>query len=62
MDNLKRHFFLKNEFKRKILKSIKKSKNYSFIKRQQASYYLTLLPKISSKTYSVNRCVYSGRI
>ena len=62
MDKLKRHFYIKNELKRNLLKSIKKSKNYSYIKRYQSSYYLTTLPRISSRTFMVNRCVVSGRV
>jgi ribosomal protein S14 len=62
MDKLKRHFFIKNELKRNILKSIKNSKSYSYTKRYQSSYHLTTLPKISSRTKSVNRCAVSGRV
>ena len=62
MDNLKRQFFLKNEFKRLILKSLKKSKTVSYSRRYQAAYQLTTLPRISTRTMSVNRCVVSGRV
>jgi len=62
MDNLKRQFFLKNELKRVLLKSIKKSKTVSYSRRYQASYYLTLLPRISTQSMSVKRCVVSGRV
>lgn len=62
MDRLKRKVFLKNEIKRVILKSIKNSKNISYSRRYQAYYQLILLPRISSKSMVVNRCVVSGRV
>ena len=62
MDNLKRQFFLKNEFKQLIPKSLKKSKTIPYSRRYQASYHLTTLPRISTRTVLVNRCVVSGRV
>ena len=62
MDNYKRKFFLKNEFKKKILKSFVKSKCISQEKRYRAAFYLSTLPRISSITILRNRCVISGRV
>lgn len=62
IDNYKRTMFLKGELKKIILKSIKKSKNISYMRRYQASYYLVNLPRISSNVALVNRCVVSGRV
>lgn len=62
MDNYKRHFFLKNEFKKKILKSFIKNNSISQEKRYRASFYLSNLPRFSSKTVMRNRCVVSGRV
>jgi len=54
--------FLKNEIKKKILKSIKLSQKVPLILKYKASYYNTFLIKSSSKTFFVNRCVISGRV
>jgi hypothetical protein len=54
--------FLKNEIKKKILKSIRLSKKVPVLLKYKASYYSTFLPKSSSKTFFVNRCVISGRV
>jgi len=61
MDKLKRVFFLKNQIKRVLLKSIKLNKNLSYLRRYQAHYYLSNLPKISNITKLTNRCSFSGR-
>ena len=61
-DKLKRHFFLKNELKRRLLRALLKSRLIPTIRRYQASYYLATLPHITSSTFYVNRCVKSGRI
>jgi len=62
VDNIKRHFFLKNEIKKKILKSIKISKNITYLKRYKSNYYNSLISKSNSKSLIVNRCIISGRI
>jgi ribosomal protein S14 len=61
-DKYKRHKFLKYEIKKKILKSIKISKNIPIFFKYKASYYNTFLSKSTSKTFYNNRCVISGRI
>lgn len=61
-DSMKRKLFLKVEIKRLLLRSFKRSRNIPLIKRYQASYYLTVLPKISSPNYYSNRCINSGRV
>ena len=53
--------FLKNEFKRVVLKSIVHNEYCSLSRRYIASFYLTRLPKVTSKTYSHARCSISGR-
>lgn len=62
MDHFKRKCFLKSEFKRVLLKSIKNSQTISYSRRYQAAYHLTALPRINSRTASVNRCVITGRV
>jgi ribosomal protein S14 len=62
LDNYKRHIFLKNEIKKKILKSIKVSKKVPYLLKYKASYYNTFLLKSTSKAFFVNRCVLSGRV
>jgi len=62
MDTLKRKYFLKNELKRMILRSAKNSNNLTYLKRYQSSYYLALLPRISSKVFITHRCAFSGRV
>ena len=62
MDNYKRHCFLKNEFKKKILKSFLKNNAISQDKRYRAAFYLSMLPRFSSVTVMRNRCVISGRV
>jgi small subunit ribosomal protein S14 len=61
VDKYKRHIFLKNEFKKLILKSIIHNDYCSLHRRYLANFYLTRLPKVSSKTYSHSRCSISGR-
>jgi len=61
-DNLKRHFFLKTELKRLLLRSVVRSRVIPTVRRYQASYYLTTLPRITSSTFYSNRCVRSGRV
>ena len=62
VDNYKRYMFLKNEIKKKILKSIRLSKKVPILFKYKASYYSTFLSKSSSKTFFVNRCIMSGRV
>ena len=58
---MKRSFFLKNEIKRLILKSIKKNQTITLTRRYLVSYYITTLPRVSTSTTPVNRCAFSGR-
>lgn len=62
MDKYKRRFVLKNEFKKKILKSFIKSQCIAHEKRYQAAFHLSTLPRMSSITIIRNRCVISGRV
>lgn len=62
MDSYKRKIFLKSECKKFLLKSIKVSKNLSYDHRYKATYYMSKIPRISSKTQIRNRCVISGRV
>ena len=62
MDNYKRELFLKNELKRKLLRSIKRSSYTPLSRRYMAAYYMTTLPKYSSQNFSSNRCAVSGRV
>jgi len=61
-DNYKRINFLKNEVKRFILKSLLKNKKINYAKKYLISYYLTNLPKFSTRTMIRNRCLISGRV
>lgn len=61
IDNYKRKLYLKNEIKKKILKSIKKNKYMTYIQRYKASFYLSNLPKTATLTYVNNRCYITGR-
>jgi ribosomal protein S14 len=58
---MKRNFFLKNEIKKILLKSLKKNQAVTLPRRYLAAYYLTTLPKISTSSVPVNRCSFSGR-
>ena len=62
LDNYKRQNFLKNEIKRFLLKSLIKNKKINFYKRYLVYYYLTNLPRNSTKTLIKNRCLISGRV
>lgn len=62
MDSLKRQYFLKNEIRRSILRAVKRSRTVPYAKRYLASYYLTTMTRSSTKTFSSNRCVISGRV
>lgn len=62
LDNLKRKAFIRYEFKRNLLKSIKVNKAVPYSRRVKATFHLSNMPKISSKTYSGKRCVISGRV
>jgi len=61
VDNYKRKVFLKNELKKKILKSIKVNKNTPYLRRYKAAYYLSNTPKFAGRSALVNRCVISAR-
>lgn len=61
VDNYKRHIFLKNEIKKRLLKSIILNKDTSIHRRYLASFYLTRFPKFASRCIPVNRCIISGR-
>lgn len=62
IDNLKRKLFIKNEIKRKILKSIILNKNLPDIYRYFATWQKNKLIRISNANQFQNRCVKSGRI
>jgi len=56
---VKRKLFLKNELKKKILKSIIQNQNVSFFKKQYAQYSLL---KFSYNTFKIkNICLMDGR-
>jgi len=61
IDLYKRKSYLNYEVKKIILSSVRNSKKASYIQRYKSSFYLTLLPRISSKNQINNRCVFSGR-
>jgi ribosomal protein S14 len=61
VDSYKRKIFLKNEIKKKLLKALIKSRYMTYIQRSKASFHITHLPKISSRTFTNNRCFVSGR-
>jgi len=60
-DKFKRRLVIKNEVKRRLLKSLTNSKNLPLTYRQYAYYQKSLLIRFSSLTQSRNRCVVSGR-
>ena len=62
MDNIKRSYVLRNELKRLILKSTRKAKTTSYVKRYQSAYHFSSLPRTSSSVMLSNRCVISGRV
>ena len=62
VDNYKRGVFLRNEIKKKILKSIKLNKNTPYIRRYKAAYHLSNLPRVSNRAVLVTRCVVSSRV
>jgi hypothetical protein len=58
---MKRNFFLKNEIKKSVLKSLKKNQTIILSRRYLASYYLSKLPRVSTSSIPTNRCLFSGR-
>jgi len=62
LDRYKRSAFLRNELKRTLLRSVKRSTVVPYTRRYFAAFQLTNLPKISSSNFSVNRCIVSGRV
>lgn len=60
--NTQRKLLLKYEIKKKLLKSFKKSRNTSYIKRYLVMFYMVNIPKNTSISYSTYRCIISGRI
>lgn len=56
---IKRKFILKNEIKKKILKSIIQNKNVNFLKKQYAQYNLIKFSTINYKLKNV--CLLDGR-
>jgi len=60
-DKRKRIHFLKNEYRRKILKTISYNLNLPLALRLKASLSLTTLPKNSSPTRIKKRCILTGR-
>ena len=61
IDLYKRKSYLNYEIKKLLLSSIRNSKKYSYLQRYKTLFYLSLVPRISSKTQANNRCVFSGR-
>ena len=61
VDNYKRTVFLKSEFKKLILRSVRSNRKVPYAKRYQAAFYLSLLPRFSSRSVVRNRCSVSGR-
>lgn len=62
VDNYKRKLFLKHEIKKQLLISNKKNKNSTYLARYKSSFYLSMLPQLSSKIQVNNRCVFTGRV
>nr|AEV66666.1 rps14 [Oxytricha trifallax] len=62
VDNLKRKLFVKNELKRKLLRSIIKNTKLPNSYRYLALWNYSKLSRISSSTVQQNRCVITGRI
>ena len=61
LDKSRRHYYIKFELKRRLLKSIKKNCQLPLNNRYFASFQLTTLPLKSAFTKPRNRCLYSGR-
>ena len=61
-NNLQRKLVLRFELKRLVLKSFKKNRGISFIRRYLASFYLSNIPNKSSISNSIFRCTRSGRV
>ena len=61
MDNFRRKIFLKNEIKKKILKSLIKNKNTPLVYRYVSFWNLTKISRLTSFTKHQNRCVATGR-
>jgi ribosomal protein S14 len=59
---MKRKHFLKYEFQKQILKSIKINKNIAYSYRYHAYFTLINKPRISRQNLAVKRCVISGRV
>ena len=57
----KRKIFLKNEVKRRKLKSVSINKYTTYSRRYYARYHLSTLPRFATVTAVNNRCVFSGR-
>jgi hypothetical protein len=62
LDNFKRKFFLKNEIKKIILKSLLKNKTLPQMHRYFALFNYSKIIRTSSQTQHQNRCVKTGRI
>jgi small subunit ribosomal protein S14 len=60
-DKKKRIHFLKNEYHRKILKTISYNVNLPLALRLKAGLSLSMLPKNSSPTQIKKRCILTGR-
>jgi ribosomal protein S14 len=62
MDRFKRIIFIKHEFKRNLLKSLKVNQKIPYSIRYKAAFYLSTKPRFSSLNYSSKRCIVSGRV
>lgn len=60
-DKKKRLCFLKNEYSRRVLKTILHNLSLPVPLRMRANLSLTMLPKRSSPTQLKNRCILTGR-
>ena len=61
-DSVKRKHYLKYEFQKQLLKSIKLNKNIAYSYRYHAYFMLINKPRITRRTFMVNRCIVSGRV
>ena len=62
MDEYKRKLFLKSEYKKNFLKSFKVSQQIPYDQKYKALYYISKLPRATTKSQIRNRCFMSGRV
>jgi len=61
LDNTRRRNHIKFELKNTLLKSLFKTQTLNLSQQHLASYRKSSIPRSSSVTRIVNRCVYTGR-